>query len=134
MVRRPTPWGPSRSRRGSSRCGSAPRGPDGYFPANREPLAPLLPRTSLLTDGRRESRITARCRPGRPGTVAMDPAPGQRPPTEHAAEDGGLPFPVVGVGASAGGIEALTGLFEGMPAEPGLAFLVVMHLDPQVKS
>jgi two-component system CheB/CheR fusion protein len=43
-------------------------------------------------------------------------------------------FPIVGVGASAGGIEALQGLFEGMPREPGLAFIVVTHLSSSRES
>lgn len=42
--------------------------------------------------------------------------------------------PVVGIGASAGGIEALIRLFEAMPAASGMAFLVVMHLDPTRES
>jgi two-component system CheB/CheR fusion protein len=41
---------------------------------------------------------------------------------------------VVGIGASAGGLEALTVLFDAMPADTGLAFLVVMHLDPARES
>lgn len=40
-------------------------------------------------------------------------------------------FPVVGVGASAGGVEALEGFFKGVPADPGAAFIVVTHLSPQ---
>lgn len=38
--------------------------------------------------------------------------------------------PVVGIGASAGGIEAMIRLFEALPSDTGAAFLVVMHLDP----
>ncbi len=45
-----------------------------------------------------------------------------------------LPFPVVGVGASAGGLEAITSLLERIPADPGVAFVVVVHLDPHYKS
>jgi chemotaxis response regulator CheB len=41
------------------------------------------------------------------------------------------PFPVVGIGASAGGLEALERLLRALPADPGLAFLVVQHLDPR---
>jgi two-component system CheB/CheR fusion protein len=41
---------------------------------------------------------------------------------------------VVGIGASAGGIEALIRLFEAMPPTGGIAFLVVMHLDPTRES
>src|SRR5262249_18051871 len=38
------------------------------------------------------------------------------------------PFPIVGVGASAGGVEALEYLFKAMPSEPGMAFVIVTHL------
>src|SRR3954468_17530329 len=46
----------------------------------------------------------------------------------------GAPVPVVGVGGSAGGLEAYTELLEALPADPGMAFLVVSHLDPDHKS
>ncbi len=46
----------------------------------------------------------------------------------------GLPFLVVGVGASAGGLEAYTELLDGLSANPGLALLLVSHLDPEHKS
>ena len=45
-----------------------------------------------------------------------------------------LAFPVVGIGASAGGIEALEGFFQGLPPRPGLAFVVVTHLSPERES
>ena len=41
-----------------------------------------------------------------------------------------LKFPVVGIGASAGGLEALEQFFENMPANTGMAFVVIQHLDP----
>jgi len=41
----------------------------------------------------------------------------------------GLPFPVVGVGASAGGLEAFTELLEALPADTGMAFVFVTHLS-----
>jgi two-component system CheB/CheR fusion protein len=41
---------------------------------------------------------------------------------------------VVGIGASAGGLEALEQLFEKMPARTGMAFIVVQHLSPDFKS
>lgn len=40
-------------------------------------------------------------------------------------------FPIVGIGASAGGLEAITELISKIPANSGMAFLVVQHLDPQ---
>lgn len=50
--------------------------------------------------------------------------------TEAAGAAASAGFPVVGIGASAGGIEALTRLFEAMPADSGMAFVIVLHLDP----
>ena len=46
----------------------------------------------------------------------------------------GSPFPIVGVGASAGGIDALTRLLAALPRESGLALVVVQHLDPHHES
>jgi len=45
-----------------------------------------------------------------------------------------LQFPVVGVGASAGGLSALIKLFESLSAAPGMAFVVVLHLSPKHES
>ena len=39
-------------------------------------------------------------------------------------------FPVVGVGASAGGLEAFIALFRALPADTGMAFVLVPHLAP----
>ncbi|MEQ9497319.1 MAG: chemotaxis protein CheB [Deltaproteobacteria bacterium] len=43
-------------------------------------------------------------------------------------------FPIVGVGASAGGLESLQRFFDAVPATCGLAFVVVQHLSPRFKS
>ncbi len=43
-------------------------------------------------------------------------------------------FPIVGVGASAGGLEAFGQLLSHIPAEPGVAFVFVQHLDPKHES
>lgn len=43
-------------------------------------------------------------------------------------------FPIVGIGSSAGGLEAQQTLFRAMPADSGLAFIVAAHLDPTQKS
>ena len=48
-----------------------------------------------------------------------------------------LGFPIVGIGASAGGLAAFEAFFSGMPADtagPGMAFILVQHLDPIHKS
>ena len=42
-----------------------------------------------------------------------------------------LDFPVVGIGASAGGLPALLSLFENMPVSHGMAFVVILHLSPR---
>ena len=44
------------------------------------------------------------------------------------------PFVVVGVGASAGGLEALSDLLANLPEKTGMAFVLVQHLDPQHES
>ncbi|MXP48300.1 chemotaxis protein [Altererythrobacter luteolus] len=44
------------------------------------------------------------------------------------------PVPVVGVGASAGGLEALREMFQGFTDPTGMAFVVVQHLDPTHES
>jgi two-component system CheB/CheR fusion protein len=40
------------------------------------------------------------------------------------------PFPIVGIGASAGGLEAFTQLLSRLPERTGMAFVLVQHLDP----
>ena len=39
-------------------------------------------------------------------------------------------FPIIGIGASAGGLEALDQFFQNMPKGNGMAFVVIQHLDP----
>ncbi|HEU4906819.1 MAG TPA: CheR family methyltransferase, partial [Solirubrobacterales bacterium] len=43
-------------------------------------------------------------------------------------------FPIVGIGSSAGGLDALQKLFDAMPPDSGFAFVVVAHLDPTHES
>lgn len=42
-------------------------------------------------------------------------------------------FPIVGIGASAGGLEALEQFLKNVPAGSGMAFVIVQHLDPTRK-
>jgi two-component system CheB/CheR fusion protein len=44
------------------------------------------------------------------------------------------PFLVVGLGASAGGLESLERFFAEVPTDPGMAFVVIQHLSPDFKS
>src|SRR5690242_17873382 len=74
----------------------------------------------------------------------MNPETGQSPSSEKdpaAAEPQRTderkpynPFPIVGVGASAGGVEAFTQLLSGLPDKTGMCFLFVLHLDPKHES
>src|SRR3954468_20678007 len=41
---------------------------------------------------------------------------------------------IVGIGASAGGLESLEQFFSNLPANPGMAFVVVQHLSPDFRS
>ncbi len=46
------------------------------------------------------------------------------------AESKQILFPIVGIGASAGGLEAFTRLLRNLPATTGMAYIYVQHLDP----
>lgn len=61
-----------------------------------------------------------------------DAALGTQP--KPGREAGGVP--IVGIGASAGGLAAFEAFFSGMPAgsDPGMAFVLVQHLAPDHKS
>ncbi len=56
--------------------------------------------------------------------------PGKKPsaPVQSAM------LPVVGIGASAGGLKALENFFDNMPSGSGIAFVVIQHLSPDHKS
>src|SRR3981081_2703003 len=43
-------------------------------------------------------------------------------------------FPIVGIGASAGGLDAFHGFFDHMPADCGMAFVMILHLPADRKS
>lgn len=55
------------------------------------------------------------------------PYPAPRPENESTTLDS---FPIVGIGASAGGLEAVIALLRQLPPNPGLAVVLVQHLDP----
>ncbi len=50
---------------------------------------------------------------------------------EEPKESGGGEFPIVGIGASAGGLEAFTEMLQGLPSNTGMAFVFIQHLDPK---
>jgi len=65
--------------------------------------------------------------------VEKPPAGRQTPDVQKAGNEGaGAGFPIVGIGASAGGLKAFETFFSGMPAgtDPDMAFVLVQHLAP----
>ena len=52
----------------------------------------------------------------------------------HGNDKGHSSFPIVAIGASAGGLEALEALFDNMPRETGTAFVIIQHSAPGGKS
>ena len=76
-------------------------------------------------------------RPDKPGNRSrrdLKAKPGDAAMQEAADRVSDKAIPVVGIGASAGGIEALSSFFDAMPADSGCAFVVVLHLDPKRES
>ncbi|HEX9302399.1 MAG TPA: chemotaxis protein CheB [Casimicrobiaceae bacterium] len=64
-----------------------------------------------------------------------DGAGGGHPSTlPAAAPPHGAAFPVVAIGASAGGLEAISQLLQAVPGDTGMAFVFVQHLDPTRES
>jgi two-component system, chemotaxis family, CheB/CheR fusion protein len=53
-----------------------------------------------------------------------------RKPRSSLAKAEGKSFPIVGIGASAGGLEAFSDLLHHLPEKTGMAFVLVQHLDP----
>jgi two-component system CheB/CheR fusion protein len=66
--------------------------------------------------------------------MSMDPgARGDAQPLRlvgPSPEPDAAPFPIVGIGASAGGLDAVTQLLRNLPDRPGMAFVLIQHLDP----
>src|SRR6185436_17993161 len=73
--------------------------------------------------------------------------PGQRSPRKAESHVGATavpekrgtprlsaPFPIVGIGASAGGLEAFRQLLGALPADTGMAYVLVQHLHPKHES
>jgi two-component system CheB/CheR fusion protein len=65
--------------------------------------------------------------------MQLDPRADDDAPSsaEDAAPAPASDLPVVGIGASAGGVGALQAFFRHMPADSGMAFVVILHLSPE---
>jgi two-component system CheB/CheR fusion protein len=65
---------------------------------------------------------------------AVRPPSNTRPVLARASPDASAKFPIVGIGASAGGLDACKRLVNALPAHSGIAFILVQHLDPTHQS
>src|SRR3984885_6148291 len=63
-----------------------------------------------------------------------DRAKSGRRPLARDPPPGIADFPVVGIGASAGGLDACRKFLAALPAETAMAFILVQHLDPTHES
>lgn len=66
-------------------------------------------------------------------TLSDDKPPGNPPGKESPSQKGSQSFPVAGIGASAGGLEALEQFLGQVPDNSGIAYIIVQHLDPTHK-
>jgi two-component system, chemotaxis family, CheB/CheR fusion protein len=65
---------------------------------------------------------------------AARPRSNRRPALARGPPRGTGEFSVVGIGASAGGLEACRKLVDALPADNGMAFILIQHLDPTHES
>ncbi len=73
---------------------------------------------------------------GKSEKATRAPAKGRKPSQDSPAPKsakGRQGFPIIGIGASAGGLEALELFLANVPLESGMAFVIVQHLDPDHK-
>ena len=77
-----------------------------------------------MTTGDRSEKTSAS--PPRPTRRAVSKPDGSAAPAPAVQAD----FPVVALGASAGGLDAFRKLFDALPADIGMAFILIQHLDP----
>src|SRR5205823_4640405 len=111
----------------------------------RSPWPPILNgkaatnlKSSVMAGKKKDKTRTPRTR----GTTPKPRAAKKHEPPELSPGDEGpaapeektSAFPVVGIGASAGGLDAFKKLFSAMPNDSGAAFALIPHLDPKHES
>ena len=90
---------------------------DRYCPSTESAKMDVIQRDASQSDKENDLKMTKRTSENLPMAVGKEKT-----------------IPVVGIGASAGGLEALKEFFAAMPADSGMAFVVIQHLDPQHES
>ncbi len=68
--------------------------------------------------------------PGNGAALPSDSGKRLVAPVGNSPAQSSLPFPIVGIGASAGGIQALESFFEAVEPDSGMAYVVIQHLSP----
>ena len=96
----------SAKRRNIAKKGSASDEARSERAASRSPKSPA-------------KRSAAKKPAGRGGSASLPPA---------------LPFPIAGIGASAGGLQAFAALLGALRADTGMAFVLIQHMDPKHQS
>ena len=87
-------------------------------PSSSPVWGPALAKAKTMTE--RSVPGAGRAQPQPLGRVAMRPS--------------NVDFPIVALGASAGGLEAFKKFFDAMPEKCGMAFVLIQHLDPKHQS
>jgi two-component system CheB/CheR fusion protein len=102
-------------------------------PDKRAASAVSSKRASGAATNERAAPVFSKPEPAR--SVEQSDASTANPPVASTANANQIPhaFPVVGIGASAGGLEALEQFLKHMPVPSGAAYVVVQHLDPTHK-
>jgi two-component system CheB/CheR fusion protein len=84
---------------------------------------------------KQEKKFEAEAKEKRKGPPKVKPEEKSEKKTAETREEAGKDgFPIVGIGASAGGLQALENFFAKLPAECNMAFVIVQHLDPHHES
>ena len=88
---------------------------------------PVKPDDTPPANARKKSRSGKRSKKAAPAGQTKEPASAEKLPTVET-------FPIIGIGASAGGLETFEKFFTHMPPDSGMAFVLVQHLDPTHES
>lgn len=101
-------------------------------------MRPAPPYPSTTTSAAASTEAPDAPAPSPPSAVEpVPPAPAVESTPPDASQDGAptaptpeSPFPIVGIGASAGGLEALDQFLRNVPGDYDAAFVIVQHHDP----
>jgi len=105
------------------RADSGKRAKKSSPPAGKRTRGPKAPRAGEPVPPAVEAEVQ-----DAPPDGGAAPAEAEEEPTRRRA--GRARFPIVGIGASAGGLEALQEFFGHMPSDSGMGFVVVTHHTP----